>query len=316
MHKVRPGEFPSKIAEQHQVKLDDLLAWNNLSKNSIIRVGDELTVYSKSAGTTKEPVQVATTSTPEKPTSQAIETAAKSVETAAPSATGKHTVARGESASVIASKYGMSLDSFLKANGMAKSDVLKAGQTVVVTQQGSRAETAATVPSGASTATHKVASGESPWTIASKYSMDLGDLLAMNGLPKDAVLRPGQSLKVSGPTGTTSPIPSLSKKHTVKSGESAWSIAQKYGISTNDLLAWNGLSKDSVLKAGQELTVSGQGSTAKSESKTIVHKTTAGQSPSTIAQKYGVSTNDLFKWNNWSKSHVLQIGEEVTIHTK
>lgn len=316
VHRVRPGEFPSKIAEQHQVKLDDLLAWNNLSKSSIIRVGDELTVYSKSSGIAKEPVQVATTTTPEKPTSQAVETAAKAVETTVPQATTKHTVARGESASVIAAKYGMGLDDFLKANGMSKNDVLKAGQAVVVSPRGSGAVTTASATSGPEPVSHKVASGESPWTIATKYNMDLGDLLAMNGLSKDAVLQAGQTLKVSGPTGTSSPVPAISQKHTVKSGESASTIAQKYGVSTNDLLAWNGLSRNSVLKAGQELTVSGKGSSAKSESKTIVHKTTAGQSPSTIAQKYGVSTSDLFKWNNWSKSHVLQIGEEVTIQVK
>jgi len=320
VHKVRPGEFASKIAEQHQVELDDLLAWNNMSKRSIIRVGDELIVYSKAGGDAQAPVQVATTSTPEKPASKALEEAAKTVDSPAPpaTATAKHKVVRGESASVIAEKYGMGLSDFLRLNGLSKNDVLKVGQTVEVTSHGSSAASPAPSRSEPATKTHKVASGESPWTIASKYNMDLGDLLAMNGLSKNAVLQAGQTLKVTGSGGASAsaPAPAPARTHTVKSGESAWSIAQKYGVSTNDLLAWNGLSKSSVLKAGQELTVSGSSSGGTSEPKTIIHKTTAGQSPSTIAQKYGVSTSDLFKWNNWSKSHVLQIGEEVAIHVK
>ncbi|GMV92738.1 MAG: hypothetical protein AMXMBFR82_25160 [Candidatus Hydrogenedentota bacterium] len=317
IHKVRPGEFPSKIAEQHGVDIDNLLAWNNLSKRSIIRVGDELVVYSKTA---PQPVQVASTATPEKPTTAVLESAAASTSTAEPGPQTTHKVAPGESASVIASKHGISLDDFLKWNGLSKNDIVKVGQVLVVSAPGTAAPTApSTVEPDIVTASHTVASGESPWTIASKYGMDLGDLLAMNGLSKNAVLRTGQTLKVAGATGTSSPLPAASQGHTVKSGESAWTIAQKYGVSVDDLLAANGLSKNSVLKAGQELKVplGGVGSNSSSSSgKTIVHKTTAGQSPSTIAQKYGVSTSDLFKWNNWSKSHVLQIGEEVTIHTK
>lgn len=317
IHKVRPGEFPSKIAEQHGVDIDNLLAWNNLSKRSIIRVGDELVVYSKTA---PQPVQVASTATPEKPTTEVLENAAATTSKAEPATQTTHKVAPGESASVIASKHGISLDDFLKWNGLSKNDIVKVGQVFVVSAPGTTAPTTpSTVEPDIVTASHTVASGESPWTIASKYGMDLGDLLAMNGLSKNAVLRAGQTLKVAGATGTSSPVPAASQGHTVKSGESAWTIAQKHGVSVDDLLAANGLSKNSVLKAGQELKVplgNAGSSSSGSSGKTVVHKTTAGQSPSTIAQKYGVSTSDLFKWNNWSKSHVLQIGEEVTIHTQ
>lgn len=317
VHKVRPGEFPSKIAEQHGVDLDNLLAWNNLSKRSIIRVGDELVVYSKTA---PQPVQVASTATPEKPTTEVLENAAATTVThSEPKAQATHKVAPGESASVIASKHGISLDDFLKWNGLSKNDIVKVGQVLVVSAPGSNAgATTATASPEPATTNHVVASGESPWTIASKYGMDLGDLLAMNGLSKDAVLRAGQTLKVAGATGTSSSAPAASQGHTVKSGESAWTIAQKYGVSVDDLLAANGLSKSAVLKEGQELKIraGNSGSNARSSGKTIVHKTTAGQSPSTIAQKYGVSTRDLYTWNNWSKNHVLQVGEEVTIHTQ
>lgn len=315
VHKVRPGEFPSKIAEQHAVKLDDLLAWNNLSKRSIIRVGDELTVYSKSAPA-PAPVQVAALSTPEKPTTEVLKNTEAPAEESNSSATATHKVAPGESASVIAAKYGISLADFLAWNNLSKSDLVKVGQVCVVARGSSAPSPAITATPEPVSVAHVVAKGESPWTIASKYGIDLGDLLAMNGLSKNAVLQTGQSLKVTGAasaTGTSLPSPAM--RHTITSGESPWTIAQKYGVELGDLLAANGLSKNSVVKAGQELTIpsGGAGSTT---AKIIVHKTSAGQSPSTIAKKYGVSTSDLFQWNNWSKSHVLQIGEEVTVHVK
>ncbi|NNM06356.1 MAG: LysM peptidoglycan-binding domain-containing protein, partial [Gemmatimonadetes bacterium] len=35
----------SEIAQRHRVGLNDLLRWNGLSRSSLIRPGDEITVY-------------------------------------------------------------------------------------------------------------------------------------------------------------------------------------------------------------------------------------------------------------------------------
>lgn len=43
------------------------------------------------------------------------------------------------------------------------------------------------------------------------------------------------------------------RTHTVRSGESAWSIARRYGITVKTLLSSNGLRQDSVLKPGMVL---------------------------------------------------------------
>ena len=43
---------------------------------------------------------------------------------------------------------------------------------------------------------HKVKSGESLWTIARKYKVKLNDLMRWNGLNRNAVIRPGQSIKI------------------------------------------------------------------------------------------------------------------------
>lgn len=45
--------------------------------------------------------------------------------------------------------------------------------------------------------------------------------------------------------------------HTVDKGETYYSISRKYGITVDQLQAANGLTKDSVLKAGQKLTIPG-----------------------------------------------------------
>lgn len=51
-------------------------------------------------------------------------------------------------------------------------------------------------------------------------------------------------------------------------------------------------------------------------SKEIVHKVKSGDNPYTIAKKYGVSLDDLLKWNNLKKRAILQIGQELIVKIK
>ena len=55
--------------------------------------------------------------------------------------------------------------------------------------------------------------------------------------------------------GTTSAPTASTRSHTVTSGESAWSIARRYGISTSDLLARNGLDARGRLRPGMVLKI-------------------------------------------------------------
>ncbi len=41
-----------------------------------------------------------------------------------------------------------------------------------------------------------------------------------------------------------------------------------------------------------------------------------GHNPTTIARRYGVRLTDLFKWNNWTKTPVLHVGDKVVVYKK
>lgn len=80
----------------------------------------------------------------------------------------------------------------------------------------------------------------------------------------DAALMPGETTQVLADTDrAVSPATAANagvdagdrprRTHTVRSGESAWSIARRYGISVKALLANNGLERASVLKPGMVL---------------------------------------------------------------
>jgi len=126
----------------------------------------------------------------------------------------------------------------------------------------------------------------------------------------------GQKLLVRA--GEAAPAAPEKVQHTVARGDTASTIAQKYGVKTSEFLAWNGLNSKSILPIGKKYVVypKGSASAAAPEAAPIEHTVSRGQNPTTIARRYGVSVNDLFRWNDWSRNHVLQIGDKVVVHRR
>ncbi|GMA60273.1 hypothetical protein GCM10025859_07130 [Alicyclobacillus fastidiosus] len=127
----------------------------------------------------------------------------------------------------------------------------------------------------AETVQYTVRSGDSLWAIASKYHTTVSSIESVNGLKSD-VLHPGQHLVVNTTTSTSDTktvaattsktASSSSSSYTVKSGDTLWSISQRYGVSLSSLEAWNHLTSSSILHVGQRLVIKGGSATLGSRS--------------------------------------------------
>ncbi len=105
---------------------------------------------------------------------------------------------------------------------------------------------------------YKVRSGDYLGRIAERYGVGVSQLKQWNGL-RDNNLRIGQRLTIyprrtPGATAASNPsIPAGARVHTVRSGDSLWTISKKYpGISVENLRQWNGISGNN-LKPGTKL---------------------------------------------------------------
>lgn len=63
--------------------------------------------------------------------------------------------------------------------------------------------------------------------------------------------------KAQAPKASTAvaPLPQMTGQHTVAKGETLWSIARTQGISPKELLAVNGMNRDTKLYPGQMVTI-------------------------------------------------------------
>ncbi|PMH02309.1 N-acetylmuramoyl-L-alanine amidase [Vibrio lentus] len=157
----------------------------------------------------------------------------------------QHKVSRGESLSVIASKYGTSTQALMKLNNL-KSSSLAIGQVLKIPGSASSSSSSSAVKT--KTITHTVKSGEYLGKIASRYKVRVADIKRENRLKSETV-RVGQKLRI---TVEVKDVPL--RKHKVARGDYLGKIASKYGVSVNSIRQANKLRSDS-LAVGQVLII-------------------------------------------------------------
>ncbi len=160
----------------------------------------------------------------------------------------KHKVHSGEYLSLIANKYGVTVNSLMSANSL-KSTSLRVGQILII--PGNQSAVSMPIiknPVETETISHQVARGEYLGLIASKYKVSVDSIKRENHLSSNT-LRVGQTLKITV-TLKDKPV----RKHTVTRGEYLGKIASQYQVSVDNLRNVNQLKSDS-LRVGQVLMI-------------------------------------------------------------
>lgn len=101
---------------------------------------------------------------------------------------------------------------------------------------------------------HTVQEGQTLWAIASRYKVPLDDILALNHMTRTTVVYVGDVLLIRlGEGQSPPPAPTQPSVYVVQAGETLWEIAVTHGLTLDELLDINGLTRASVIKAGDTL---------------------------------------------------------------
>lgn len=219
-----------------------------------------------------------------------------------------YTVQKGDSLWSIATKYGITIDELKKLNNITDSTIHVGQNLKVKTESEQPVE---------DYLLYTVKSGDSLWKIASMYDTTVSTLKSINNLKGDT-LTINQQLLV--PKSKDIDISIGENKdgimYTVKSGDSLWKIANSYGISVDRLKSVNNLKSD-VLSIGQQLLIPVSDTTVEEveppvSNSGVSYVVVKGDNLYSIANKYGVSVDDIKKINNLT-SNTLQIGQVLNI---
>lgn len=150
-----------------------------------------------------------------------------------------------------------------------------------------------------------VKKGDTLWSIARKYNKSVDELKKLNGLSSN-MLSVGQVLKISGEPITNNDV------YIVKSGDTLYSIASRYGIRVSDLKSYNNLTGD-ILSIGQELYIpTGQVSEDLVGTDYNTYIVKLGDTLYSISKEYNTSVSDLKRINNLT-SNVLSVGQQLLV---
>ena len=200
-----------------------------------------------------------------------------------------YTVKKGDSLWKIANKYNTTVEKLKSVNNL-KTNTLSVGQKLVIPSISVSPEVSDT---------YIVQKGDSLWSIANKFNMTVSELKNLNNLTNN-LLSIGQVLKIkdSSNNGKTT--------YTVQKGDSLWVIANKYGITTEELKNYNKLTSN-LLSIGQVLKIP-QGKTSTEN----IYTVKKGDSLWTIANRYNTTVEKIKVLNNLT-SNLLSIGQQLKI---
>ncbi|ADG72085.1 LysM peptidoglycan-binding domain-containing protein [Brachyspira murdochii] len=227
-----------------------------------------------------------------------------------------YTVKSGDTLYGIAFQNDISVNEFLKINNI--DDPLKyklrTGEKLKIYSKGSSNSQSKTIK------TYKVKYGDTLGEIAAKNSMSLNDLLALNGLKNNYVLKVGDTLKLYDNVNiNTSSKPSQYRtleNYKVKSGDTLSEIALVRGMDLVELYSLNNLNDKYILKIGDTLKVYAN-SPKTSALVTSIYKVKSGDTLYSIAKSHKMDLRSLMQLNNIKNAneYKLYIGASIKVQT-
>lgn len=174
--------------------------------------------------------------------------------------------------------------------------------------------------------TYKVRPGDNLSEIAERSNTTVAQIRKDSNL-RSSVIHPGQIIKVRYiPKGyKPEKVAAKGKTHVVARGESIGLIAKRNGVTVQDILRANNIAAKDAAKIhpGKRLVIPAKGSTAgkvkgDTASTPRSHTVARGESLSTIAQRYGLTVQELCKANKLSTKQAdkIRAGQKLTIPSK
>lgn len=207
-----------------------------------------------------------------------------------------HTVTKGESLYSIAKKYGITANELKEANNLT-TNLLSIGQILKIPSKNEIIDSN----------TYVVKSGDNLYGIARNFNTTVNEIMKLNNLNTTS-LSIGQVLKI--PISITT---SESETYTVKSGDSLYSIANKFNTTVDNIKNANNLSSN-LLNIGQVLKIPGASTSAPTTEDYILYTVKPGDNLYAISKEYGLNQDEIMRYNNLS-SNLLNIGQILKIPT-
>jgi membrane-bound lytic murein transglycosylase D len=152
---------------------------------------------------------------------------------------------------------------------------------------------------------HVVQSGDSLWSLASKYDTEVKIIKKINYLNNDLLSINDTLLIPLSKSKSNNFIPY--EMYIVSEGDTLWSIAKEYNIEIRDLSRMNSIDENSYLQLGQQLSIGNKNIHRNMESKkrTILYSVKQGDNLFKISELFDVSIRSIEEINNFNNTTLM-----------
>jgi murein DD-endopeptidase MepM/ murein hydrolase activator NlpD len=221
-----------------------------------------------------------------------------------------HKVKSGETLEKIAKNYGVSVQELIKANKNINPNKLKVGENLCIPQK--------TSAKAQDYAIYKVKKGDTLYSIAEKFGVDVQELKSFNNLKSEKIIE-GQEIKIPARSTAKKQKKEIREYETyvVQKGARLEHIAKKLGVSQRELEELNPELKGKWLTKGTVVKVPKQEQKKeKREGSYTVYKIKKGGRLEHVAERLGVPKEELERLNPELKGKWLSAGTEVKVPVK
>ncbi len=176
---VRRGDTLSTLARRYNTSVSALRAANHLN-GDMLSIGQQLRLPGSGPAA------------PESAFADRYQELARLHERLLPSQRFEYVVRPGDSLWVIARNHRVSVAELQRWNGLGQHSVIRPGQRLMIRAGGA----AATAQAQPAPLEYTVRRGDSLWTISRRHQVSINELMRLNNLNENSVLRPGQRLVI------------------------------------------------------------------------------------------------------------------------
>ncbi|MCR1898839.1 LysM peptidoglycan-binding domain-containing protein [Irregularibacter muris] len=217
-----------------------------------------------------------------------------------------YTIRAGDTLYSLAIRYGTTVNAIMSANPGINPNALQIGQVICIPTQAPPAN----CPPGSTSYT--IRAGDTFYNIAMRYNTTVQALINANPGVNPNALRIGQIICIPGTTPPPGTCPAGTFAYTVRSGDTLYSLANRYNTTVQGIIAANPNTDLSYLRIGQILCIPGS-SQGTCPPNTIPYTIRSGDTFYSLAQRYGTTVAAIQAANPGVNPNRLQIGQTICI---